>query len=370
MSRTAECRFPCSDCARHDEHTIETSLETLSQCMNAKLLQSALNGSECDVNPAGNAIGFPGGRLGRVGSDWHAPRGAASHRDDQHGPCASGHAAHRGGLGRRRSVPGAHNQQPFSDFSMVHRSLLAYAEPFIIDASTMQTLLVKCICVQHLQIIRLFHTIDHALGLGPPIIKTVCKITRINETRVPSPKLFAHFVTGLQPPEAAEFSVVVDTPRMVQVGTFPHYGRWAEWNGKFRDTVKNFIKGTDGFVGEFAECLCGSPNLYNEGGRKPYHSINFVTAHDGFTMYDLVSYNEKHNEANGENNNDGEKLQSAFAEPQVPDVQTTKAAFLSDFASKNTVVLFINFPLKSPDDLISKCWRMLGVLAQGSSNVQ
>jgi len=74
----------------------------------------------------------------------------------------------------------------------------------------------------------------------------------------------------------------------------------------FRDTVRNFIKGTDGFVGEFAERMCGSPNLYSEG-RKPFHSVNFVTAHDGFTMWDNVSFNEKANHANGENNNDGEE---------------------------------------------------------------
>lgn len=67
-----------------------------------------------------------------------------------------------------------------------------------------------------------------------------------------------------------------------------------------------FIKGTDGQAGDFAQCLCGSPHIYQAGGRKPKHSINFVTAHDGFTLHDLVSYNEKHNDANGERNMDGE----------------------------------------------------------------
>ncbi|KAJ4709190.1 isoamylase 1, chloroplastic-like [Melia azedarach] len=97
-----------------------------------------------------------------------------------------------------------------------------------------------------------------------------------------------------------------DTGGLYQVGMFPHWGIWSEWNGKYRDIVRQFIKGTDGFSGAFAECLCGSPNLYQEGGRKPWNSINFVCAHDGFSLADLVTYNQKHNLANGEENNDGE----------------------------------------------------------------
>lgn len=96
-----------------------------------------------------------------------------------------------------------------------------------------------------------------------------------------------------------------DAGGLYQVGMFPHWGIWSEWNGKYRDVVRHFIKGTDGFSGAFAECLCGSPNLY-QGGRKPWNSINFVCAHDGFTMADLVTYNNKSNLANGEENNDGE----------------------------------------------------------------
>ncbi|KAI3443448.1 hypothetical protein Pfo_000113 [Paulownia fortunei] len=97
-----------------------------------------------------------------------------------------------------------------------------------------------------------------------------------------------------------------DCGGLYQVGMFPHWGIWSEWNGKYRDIVRQFIKGTDGFSGAFAECLCGSPNLYQEGGRKPWNSINFVCAHDGFTLADLVAYNNKHNLANGEDNKDGE----------------------------------------------------------------
>lgn len=96
-----------------------------------------------------------------------------------------------------------------------------------------------------------------------------------------------------------------DCGGLYQVGSFPHFGVWAEWNGKFRDCVRRFVKGDGGMIGEFATRLCGSQDLYGSG-RKPFHSVNFVTAHDGFSMYDLVSYNDKHNDQNGENNNDGE----------------------------------------------------------------
>jgi glycogen operon protein len=89
-----------------------------------------------------------------------------------------------------------------------------------------------------------------------------------------------------------------------QVGNFP--ALWTEWNGKYRDTVRDFWRGEDATIGEFASRITGSADLYQHSGRRPVASINFVTAHDGFTLDDLVSYNEKHNEANGEDNNDGE----------------------------------------------------------------
>jgi isoamylase len=88
-----------------------------------------------------------------------------------------------------------------------------------------------------------------------------------------------------------------------QVGNFPVL--WAEWNGVYRDKVRSFWRGDPGQMGDMAFRLTGSSDLYEHGGRRPYASINFVTAHDGFTLSDLVSYNEKHNEANGENNRDG-----------------------------------------------------------------
>lgn len=89
-----------------------------------------------------------------------------------------------------------------------------------------------------------------------------------------------------------------------QVGNFPP--GWGEWNGKFRDCVRDYWRGADSMLGEFAQRFTGSPDLYAGNNRKPSASINFITAHDGFTLNDLVSYNEKHNEANGEDNNDGE----------------------------------------------------------------
>ena len=89
-----------------------------------------------------------------------------------------------------------------------------------------------------------------------------------------------------------------------QVGNFPTL--WSEWNGRYRDTIREYWRGEGGTLAEFAYRFTGSSDLYETSGRRPYASINFVTAHDGFTLNDLVSYNEKHNEANGDNNTDGE----------------------------------------------------------------
>ncbi|MBZ4192900.1 MAG: glycogen debranching protein GlgX [Candidatus Contendobacter sp.] len=89
-----------------------------------------------------------------------------------------------------------------------------------------------------------------------------------------------------------------------QVGQFPV--GWSEWNGKYRDVVRDYWRGESGLIGDLAYRLTGSADLYQHNDRRPHASINFITAHDGFTLYDLVSYNERHNEANGENNQDGE----------------------------------------------------------------
>jgi glycogen operon protein len=88
-----------------------------------------------------------------------------------------------------------------------------------------------------------------------------------------------------------------------QVGNFP--AGWGEWNDKYRDTMRAYWKGDEGLIGDFARRLTGSSDLYDHSGRKPFASVNFITAHDGFTLQDLVSYNDKHNEANGEDNCDG-----------------------------------------------------------------
>jgi len=88
-----------------------------------------------------------------------------------------------------------------------------------------------------------------------------------------------------------------------QVGNFPV--EWSEWNGRFRDTVRAFMRGDKGMVSDLGWRLTGSADLYGDDGRSPFNSINFVTCHDGFTLHDLVSYNTKHNEANCEENRDG-----------------------------------------------------------------
>jgi glycogen operon protein len=93
-------------------------------------------------------------------------------------------------------------------------------------------------------------------------------------------------------------------PGGYQVGNFPP--QWTEWNGMFRDTVRDFWRTQPETLGEFASRICGSADLYQDDGRRPFASINFVTSHDGFTLHDLVSYNDKHNEANGEDNRDGD----------------------------------------------------------------
>jgi len=120
-------------------------------------------------------------------------------------------------------------------------------------------------------------------------------------------KLGAFFDTIHQDPTLADVKLIAEPWDVgdggYQVGNFPVL--WAEWNGKYRDTVRRFWKGDSGQLSDFAYRLTGSSDLYQNDGRKPSASINFITAHDGFTLCDLVSYNEKHNEANGDNNSDG-----------------------------------------------------------------
>ncbi|SOD73274.1 isoamylase [Jatrophihabitans sp. GAS493] len=121
-------------------------------------------------------------------------------------------------------------------------------------------------------------------------------------------RLSSFFELVQQDPTVSQVKLIAEPwdvgPGGYQVGNFPP--QWTEWNGKYRDTVRDYWRGEDSTLGEFAERLTGSPDLYEHSTRRPVASINFVTAHDGFTLLDLVSYNEKHNEANGEGNNDGE----------------------------------------------------------------
>jgi isoamylase len=121
-------------------------------------------------------------------------------------------------------------------------------------------------------------------------------------------RLSSFFELVQQDPVVSQVKLIAEPwdigPGGYQVGNFPP--QWTEWNGKYRDTVRDFWRGEPATLGEFAARLTGSADLYEHSGRRPVASINFVTAHDGFTLADLVSYNEKHNEANGEDNNDGE----------------------------------------------------------------
>jgi glycogen operon protein len=107
--------------------------------------------------------------------------------------------------------------------------------------------------------------------------------------------------------ELAETKIIAeawDAGGLYQVGYFPGF-RWAEWNGRFRDDVRRFVKGDKGLIGKVAARIGGSADIYQDDGELPINSINFITAHDGFTLNDLVSYDWKHNEANGEGNRDG-----------------------------------------------------------------
>jgi len=133
-----------------------------------------------------------------------------------------------------------------------------------------------------------------------------------------------------------------------QVGNFPP--GWSEWNGKYRDSMRDFWRGAEAGVGEFAFRLTGSSDLYKDDGRRPNASINFVTAHDGFTLNDLVSYNEKHNEANGEDGKDGESHNRSWnhgveGETDDPEIRALrerqKRNFIATLALSQGVPMFL-----------------------------
>jgi isoamylase len=143
-----------------------------------------------------------------------------------------------------------------------------------------------------------------------------------------------------------------------QVGNFPPL--WSEWNGKYRDTVRDYWRGTDQSLGEFANRLTGSPDLYELTGRRPYASINFVTSHDGFTLRDLASYNDKHNDANGENNNDGTNDNRAWncgveGPSDDPAIKALRSRQQRNFLT--TVLLSIGVPMICGGDEIGRTQR-------------
>ncbi len=126
-----------------------------------------------------------------------------------------------------------------------------------------------------------------------------------------------------------------DAGGLYQIGGFPGY-RWAEWNGRYRDLVRQFVRGDKGLIAEFATRLTGSSDLYQSSGRLPTNSINYITCHDGFTLYDLVSYSTKHNLANGENNRDGENHNYSFncgveGETDDPEILALRLRLVKNF---------------------------------------
>ena len=148
-----------------------------------------------------------------------------------------------------------------------------------------------------------------------------------------------------------------------QVGGFPPL--WTEWNGKYRDTVRDFWRGEPASLGEFAARFTGSSDLYEADNRRPIASINFVTAHDGFTLDDLVSYNEKHNEANGEDNNDGESHNRSWNHGVEGPTDDPEVEVLRERQKRNiltTLLLSQGVPMIAHGD-------ELGRTQQGNNNV-
>lgn len=140
-----------------------------------------------------------------------------------------------------------------------------------------------------------------------------------------------------------------------QVGNFPQ--QWSEWNGKYRDCIRDYWRGQDETLAEFGSRLTGSSDLYGNEGRRPYASINFVTCHDGFTLRDLVSYNSKHNEANGEENNDGENHNRSWncgveGETDDPEVLKLRGRLRRNFMA--TLMLSQGVPMISGGDEIGR----------------
>jgi glycogen operon protein len=143
-----------------------------------------------------------------------------------------------------------------------------------------------------------------------------------------------------------------------QVGNFP--ARWSEWNGRYRDAVRDFWRGEPGTVGELASRLTGSSDLYQADARRPVASVNFVTAHDGFTLRDLVSYSEKHNEDNGEGNADGENHNRSWncgAEGETSDESVLACRAVQQRNVLMTVLLSQGVPMLLGGDELGRTQR-------------
>jgi glycogen operon protein len=143
-----------------------------------------------------------------------------------------------------------------------------------------------------------------------------------------------------------------------QVGNFPSL--WSEWNGKYRDAIRDYWRGSDQMIDDLATRLTGSSDLYADNGRKPYASINFITSHDGFTLRDLVSYNQKHNEANGEDNHDGaddNRSWNCGAEGPSPDAQINALRARQQRNFLTTLLLSQGVPMLTGGDEIGRTQR-------------
>jgi isoamylase len=180
-------------------------------------------------------------------------------------------------------------------------------------------------------------------------------------------RLSAFFELVQQDPTVSQVKLIAEPwdvgPGGYQVGNFPP--QWTEWNGKYRDTVRDYWRGEPATLDEFAYRLTGSADLYEQTGRRPVASINFVTAHDGFTLRDLVSYNDKHNEANKEGNRDGESHNRSWncgAEGPTddPEINALRARQQRNFLT--TLLLSQGVPMIAHGD-------ELGRTQQGNNNV-
>jgi isoamylase len=175
-------------------------------------------------------------------------------------------------------------------------------------------------------------------------------------------RLSSFFDTIHQDPTLADVKLIAEPWDVgeggYQVGQFPVL--WAEWNGKYRDTVRRFWKGDGGQLSALANRLTGSSDLYQDDGRKPYASINFVTAHDGFTLCDLVSYDQKHNEANGEGNRDGSDSNDSWNMGAEGPTDDAKINLLRERQTRNfltTLMLSQGVPMLNGGDEIARSQR-------------